>query len=197
MRKCTADGSASSVRKRGRLTGFPPRRAPNPSLPLFLVPSVSLCFFWHPKGDPAKNMGPLNGGKPQHVPSVTVSCLLASYVPPPPLLFRVARKLGCRPSAPHFGAPWCGVPQRASAAPLGLAGSWSRVRRWRVCVAGARGVSFLPPAPQRVPPPSVQCAAVVRSLCSVRSLAAACRCSSDGSTLYFNRHIAPSANTGN
>lgn len=124
---CTADGSASSVRKRGRLTGFPPRRAPNPSLPLFLVPSVSLCFFWHPKGDPAKNMGPLNGGKPQHVPSVTVSCLLASYVPPPPLLCRVARGLGCRPSAALIGAPPCSVPQRASAAPLGLAGSWSRV----------------------------------------------------------------------
>lgn len=91
-------------------------------------------------------------------------------------LYCVARWLGCRPSAALIGAPTCSVPQRASAAPLGLAGSWSRVRRWRVCVAGARGVSFLPPAPQRVPPPSVQCAAVVRSLCSVRSLAAACRC---------------------
>lgn len=109
----------------------------------------------------------------------------------------VARGLGCRPSAARFGAPPCSYPQRASAAPLGLAGSWSRVRRWRVCVAGARGVSFLPPAPQRVPPPSVQCAAVVRSLCSVRSLAAACRCSSDGSTLVKHCNPASSVDTGN
>ncbi len=66
-------------------------------------------------------------------------------------LYCVARWLGCRPSAALIGAPPCSVPQRASAAPLGLAGSWSRVRRWRVCVAGARGVSILPPAPQTLP----------------------------------------------
>lgn len=112
-------------------------------------------------------------------------------------LYCVARWLGCRPSAALIGAPPCSVPQRASAAPLGLAGSWSRVRRWRVCVAGARVVSFLPPAPQRVAPQSVQCAAVARSLCSVRSLAAACRCSSNGSTFTNCPKLSPLANTGN
>lgn len=112
-------------------------------------------------------------------------------------LYRVARWLGCRPSAPRFGAPPCSVSQRASAAPLGLAGSWSRVRRWRVCVAGARVGGLEPSAPQRVAPSCAQCAAVALSLCSVWSLAAACRCSSNGSTLTNCPKLSPLANTGN
>lgn len=88
-------------------------------------------------------------------------------------------------AAGECGAPWpCGLVVARPAVGGG-------------CVAGARVGGLEPSAPQRVAPQSVQCAAVARSLCSVRSLAAACRCSSDGSTLYFNRHLAPSANTGN
>lgn len=87
-------------------------------------------------------------------------------------------------AAGECGAPWpCGLV--VARAPL------ARLRRW--C---ARRF-FSATSSADIAPSCVQCAAVARSLCSVQSLAAACRCMSDGSTLYFNRHLAPSANTGN
>ena len=87
-------------------------------------------------------------------------------------------------AAGKCGAPWpCGLV--VARAPL------ARLRRW----CARRFYSATSSAD--IAPSYVQCAAVVRFLCSLRSLAAACRCSSDGSTLYFNRHLAPSANTGN
>lgn len=87
--------------------------------------------------------------------------------------------------AGECGAPWpCGL---VVARPAGGGG----------CVAGARVGGLEPSAPQRVASQSVQCAAVARSLCSVRSLAAACRCSSNGSTLTNCPKLSPLANTGN
>lgn len=65
------------------------------------------------------------------------------------------------------------------------------------CVAGARVGGLEPSAPQRVAPSCAQCAAVALSLCSVWSLAAACRCSSNGSTLTNCPKLSPLANTGN
>lgn len=111
-------------------------------------------------------------------------------------LYCVARKLGCRPSAALIGAPPCSYPQRASAAPLGLAGSWSRVppvaglRRW--CARWwLRAIS------------SAACCPAVRAVrrrCSLSLLRAVVGGGlpvlANGSTLYFNRHLAPSANTG-
>lgn len=109
-------------------------------------------------------------------------CAMVGLSPIRSAFWRPAMQLS---AAGECGAPW---PCRLVVArPAGGGG----------CVAGARGGGLEPSAPQRVAPQSVQCAAVVRSLCSLRSLAAACRCSSNGSTLYFNRHLAPSANTGN
>lgn len=88
-------------------------------------------------------------------------------------------------AAGECGAPWpCGL---VVARPAGGGG----------CVAGARVGGLEPSAPQRVAPSCAQCAAVALSLCSVWSLAAACRCSSNGSTLTNCPKLSPLANTGN
>lgn len=178
---------------------FPPRRAPCPRLPL--SPNallVQIGFFCSPqRGPPAKKRGHSWGEAPQLVQIVTLSFC-------PDIAVRGERALPCcamvglspircvdwRPvvqlsAAGKCGAPWpCGL---VVARPAGGGG----------CVAGARGGGLEPSAPQRVSPQSVQYAAVVRSLCSVGSLAAACRCASDGSTLDGHHRPAPSADTGN
>lgn len=176
-RRCTTNDSASSVRLPSR-GGFPLRPAPlTPAYPLPKGLPVQLGFFFGAP-TPKKTKGASMGGTSPRAGSYAIY-LPCHSVQRGERLYCVARWLGCRPSAALIGAPPCSVPQRASAAPLGLAGSpfkvvarapLARLRRW----CARRFYSATSSAD--IAPSYVQCAAVVRSLCSVRSLAAACRC---------------------
>lgn len=108
-------------------------------------------------------------------------CAMVGLSPIRSAFWRPAMQLS---AAGECGAPWpCGLV--VARAPL------ARLRRW--C---ARRF-FSATSSADIAPSCVQCAAVVRSLCSLRSLAAACRCSSNGSTLTNCPKLSPLANTGN
>lgn len=112
---------------------FPPRRTPRPGLPLSpsaLFASNRFYFGSSPKGPLQNKRGRSWGEAPQLVQVVTLS-----FCPVSPLgargLCRVARGLGCRPSAALIGAPPCSYPQQASAAPHSLQARGRASRRWR------------------------------------------------------------------
>lgn len=195
MRRCTTNDSASSVRLPSR-GGSPLRPAPlTPAYPLPKGLPVQLGFFFGAP-TPKKPRGP-QWGAPRPVQAVTLSIcpVMPCSEGRGSIVLRESWAIAhpLRILAPRHAAIRSGQVRRPIACRLVVA----RPAGGGGCVAGARVGGLEPSAPQRVPPQRVPCAAVVRSLCSERSLAAACRCSSDGSTLYFNRHLAPSANTGN
>lgn len=171
-RRCTTNDSASSVRLPSR-GGFPLRPAPlTPAYPLPKGLPVQLGFFFGAP-TPKKPRGP-QWGEPHPVQAVTLS--ICPVIPCSEgrgsIVLRdgwaVARCVDWRPAmqcsaAGECGAPWpCGLV--VARAPL------ARLRRW----CARRFYSATSSAD--IAPSYVQCAAVARSLCSVRSLAAACRC---------------------